>query len=122
MILSNNTFDALLVIITDNVIIGIPSLGQMNSVLTFNIYCRARIDARTLKALYFAWDRSDKAEEHWTSIVEGTHPDITALKKKISKNNNKDKDTSSSPASPVSPAERSPLTRRRQQVLKYYLK
>lgn len=80
--------------------------------LTFN--CRPRIDARTLKTLYFAWDKSDKAEENWTSIVEGTHPDITALKKKDSKKNGKDASSS--------PAERSPLTRMRQQVLQHALK
>lgn len=41
---------------------------------------RPRIDAKTLKALYFAWDTSDEAEENWKSIVEGTHPDISNLK------------------------------------------
>lgn len=79
----------------------------MKSVLKFN--CRPRIDARTLKALYFAWDKSDKAEQNWTNIVEGTHPNITALKKKISKKNSRDTRSS--------PTERSPLTRTRQQVL-----
>lgn len=43
-------------------------------------FCRPRIDAKTLKALYFAWDTSDEAEENWKSIVEGTHPDISNLK------------------------------------------
>jgi len=74
--------------------------------LKFN--CRPRIDARTLRALYFAWDKSDEAEQNWTSIVEETHPDVKALKKKISKKNGGD--TTSSPA------ERSPVTRLRQQV------
>ncbi|XP_027041714.1 telomeric repeat-binding factor 1-like isoform X2 [Pocillopora damicornis] len=44
---------------------------------------RPRIDAKTIKALYFAWDTSDEIEENWKSIVEGTHPDISILKKKI---------------------------------------
>ena len=74
--------------------------------LEFNY--RSRIDARTLRALYFAWDTSGEAEENWTSIVEETHPDIKALKKKISKKNGRD--TTSSPA------EKSPVTRLRQQV------
>ncbi|KAL9984057.1 hypothetical protein ACROYT_G006313 [Oculina patagonica] len=69
-----------------------------------------KIDARTLKALYFAWDKSDKAEQNWTSIVEETHPDITALKKTISKKSSRDTNSS--------PTERSPLTRKRQQVTK----
>lgn len=69
---------------------------------------RSRIDARTLRALYFAWDKSSEAEQNWTSIVEETHPDVKALKKKISKKNVRD--TTSSPA------ERSPVTRLRKQV------
>lgn len=44
---------------------------------------RPGIDAKTIKALYFAWDTSDEVEENWKSIVEGTHPDISILKKKI---------------------------------------
>ncbi|KAJ7392362.1 Telomeric repeat-binding factor [Desmophyllum pertusum] len=71
---------------------------------------RPRIDAKTLKALYFAWDKSDEAEQNWTSVVERTHPDITALKRKITKRNNKDPTSST--------AEGSPSTRLRQQVTK----
>lgn len=70
--------------------------------------CRPRIDARTLRALYFAWDKSDEAEQNWTSIVEETHPDVKALKKKFSKKNVR--------VTTSSPAEISPVKRLRQQV------
>ena len=48
-----------------------------------NFHCRPRIDAKTLKALYFAWDQSDEAEQNWSSVVEGTHPDISAVKRQV---------------------------------------
>ena len=48
------------------------------------------MDAKTLKALFFAWDQSEDAEQNWSAVVAGTHRDI---KKPKNKNRGKTKDT-----------------------------
>ena len=48
------------------------------------------MDAKTLKALFFAWDQSEDAEQNWSAVVKGTHPDITEPKNKNSRGKTKD--------------------------------
>ncbi|CAH3192094.1 unnamed protein product [Porites evermanni] len=57
---------------------------------------RSRVDAITIKNLYFAWDESEEAEKNWTDTLEGTHPDIIALKSKRSSRHTQDTTTSNS--------------------------
>ena len=64
------------------------------------LICSSRIDARTLKALYFAWDQTEESEQNWMSIVEGTHSDIIALKNKTNRRNTKGATSSSKEKSP----------------------
>lgn len=68
----------------------------------------SRIDAKTIKALYFAWDQSEEAEKNWSSIVEGTHPDIKGFKNKTRSRNTQDTSDHST--------EKRPSTRQLKQV------
>ncbi|XP_068745344.1 uncharacterized protein [Montipora capricornis] len=54
-----------------------------------------KIDAKTLKALFFAWDQSEEAEQNWSAVVEGTHLNIKELKNKKDRRNLKDTDNHS---------------------------
>ena len=67
------------------------------------------MDAKTIKALYFAWDQSEEAEQNWSSIVEGTHPDIIKSKDKTTTKNTQDTSDRNT--------EKRPSTRQLQQVL-----
>ncbi|XP_029212911.2 telomeric repeat-binding factor 2-like isoform X2 [Acropora millepora] len=51
---------------------------------------RLRMDAKTLKALFFAWDQSEDAEQNWSAVVGGTHPDIKKPKNKNIRGKTKD--------------------------------
>ena len=59
------------------------------------IFSGLKIDAKTLKALFFAWDQSEEAEQNWSAVVEGTHLNIKELKNKKDKRNLKDTDNHS---------------------------